>query len=671
MMINRFCCKKPERIAPCEIRMAAGQNRICNGQFRNARISGNVFFSRSCRLIVLSLAVMLSAHCFYEASAESSLVSAVEFKGPHLKILFRPPLRSGPTSKNFLQEELPKLNVLANHLNNYLAFLIKLDKILPSTFIRIEYAPDRTLEDQVNPDVISACELGLNKILEQVNEQLKKSTATDEKVLVDNFADLLLIKDQLSRESNTFEERTGLNNISSINESLLPDVEFEIFRPDTAFTIRPKGNDCEVVKFSFDPKAASSSVFLTSNGRYFNRISLSRCGKYLAYIEAGDLKITPTDIASPKDVFEPGEYQLLDMQWSPGRPCLAGIVLNRKSLNREIFIYDASASKHFDFFKHDRRFIGNFQYAFPYWSPCGTRLIFSSGNHVHLIDLQAERLFPDVFKSEKKTISEIIWSPGGKSFALVEVDGHSRNKTEFDDRDFRNSTLRRFDIDSEGVVSEDPAQNYVSSDTIKLVSFWTLDRVLFLEGRLTDQRIISPLWNFENKFFARLTPTPSLLSDGSTNVQTGFTDLPMKYCYAFKLLDNNMRNIYNSGNSSVNYLYQNRMENIWFVGLRIPDEIDNRVTTFCMRQLPYPFTERNTVIFLDYPSKRVEHMLEMLKSYDLRRFEIDPVAGRIDFLSNSRGPMNLWSGSLEAFSSSAVASVSYSEDDALDTMPDM
>ncbi|HNW35521.1 MAG TPA: hypothetical protein PKM25_11355, partial [Candidatus Ozemobacteraceae bacterium] len=285
---------------------------------------------------------------------------------------------------------------------------------------------------------------------------------------------------------------------------------------------------------------------------------------------------------------------------------------------------------------------GNFQFAYPYWAPDGKKLLFATDHDISLIDLVDGRTVPKIVALSNQ-LSEIVWSPDSRAFALVEIAGQTRDKQEFDDRDFKFSVLHRYTLNGMGQAVELPEQQHLSSDTIKLVSFWSRDRVLFLEGHLRTPRVSSPLWNLAQTFSARLTPEPGDKS-GIGSAEMGAIDLQMDYCYAFKTMESKFRPLYDTGMSQGNHLFMDRFETRWFLGLKLPAGFPTRSSTFCLRHTPYPFPERNESFFMSLSKADMKSLLDLLEAYNLRRFELSGDLSRVLFLSNTRGPMTLWRG---------------------------
>ena len=596
-----------------------------------------------------------------QVSGQLGVVKTVEFKGQHIRLLFKPSLRSGHHDTNPLFIEVPTINFLMAMTDNYLTYLARLNRIAPATYLTFEYSPGQGNDSSGASRIPRLEELGFNYFLSRVNDELLRFTTTDPNFLIETFASLGDLRDQLPRNTDTFELRYQFANLSGNPGGLIPEVDFTAGSSGTAYSIRFNGGSTSIVRFESSSPGEFKTV-IDESGQFISSLSLSSDERFVAFptrslevAKHSNLCVSKTEQGGSVQLFPGRSVTVLGMAWSPKKPVLAGVVLDRSSAERELFVYDAESGEHLTFFKDVKEVDGNFLFAHPYWSPMGDRFLVTTGNHLHLFDTSQRKVWNDIFES-KNLLSQFIWSPNGNAFAFVEVKGHSRDKNYYDERDFRSTTLRRFNIHPDSSVMEDISQTYSSPETIVPVSFWTLDRIFFLEGHLSGFRRASPIWNFESRLVARLTPAPSRLPNGegseTKSVTTGFTDLPMAYCYAFKSLDKRFNNIYNAGLSGANHLYTDRMTTNWFIGLRVPKEIGSRHSSFCIRPSPYPFPDHNNFYFLDYQPSRIQNLLERLNSYNLRRFEIDVEKRRLFFLSNSSGLLNLWAGSLDSFSES-------------------
>jgi hypothetical protein len=556
------------------------------------------------------------------------------FTGKRLRVFFQPRIRASTDEKLAPKAEIGRLNYTVNFFDNYLEYLVKIQKVASSTLVSLDYNPEGG--DEAFSQRVTIRSLGFNKVLSVLNAHLAHQPGTSRSRLVDEKEAVLSMGDHLVRNPATVEETMNFLNQSELRKSLAPEHDFAVVDAKNTVTIRPLETGNEIILF----REASGVLLLPRDeaGEY-NHLAPSPDGKYLAYTLGDHPHVIALGNKQVLPVF-PGDSQkkLLDMEWSPRLNRLCGMVIDTTTLSREIFLFDVEAQKRNRWVDTERTISGDYQFAYPVWSDDGKRVLFCSGDEIHLLDLVAEKAFPRL-ASSRGGISEILWAPDNQSFVFTEVLGQARSSSEFDDRDFSGSTLRRIRLKPDGGAEEDPAGRIVSSQTIKLVSFWSQDRVLFLEGNLKNQRVFSCLWDLKKVFTAQLTSS-------GTNPKVGPTDIPLAYCFAFKTLDGKFKNLYDSGFGHQNYLFLDRLRTIWLIGLRGQDSEPSVVRTFCLRPAPFPFPERNEVILSSFDEDEAASILGFFRSYDIRRFEILPAAKRTIFLSSSPGPMTLWSGPL-------------------------
>ncbi len=579
----------------------------------------------------------------------------ITFNSPNVRLVFQTPIAAVSGSRS-LGQEISLLNLMVNLLENYLQYLSKMGKIAPETKIQIQYSP-RGEDTLVTKNQVFLDSLGPNALLEKVNQFLKRDPRTARSALLDSGPSLLSIRDQLPRREDTFEAQLGFQNLSGRLVSLQPEQEFALIGNREAVCIRPdlgeKAN--MLVRLSRD---GSGTVMISRGTGLFENLEAHRDGRYLAFSEGDALKVTDLVASRTSEVFPEGKKTVLDMAWSPRGCFLAGVVVDKFSADREIFIYDASGSQLLDLPGKQSGIEGDYQFAYPFWAPDGRKLFFTDGERIHLIDLSSRKVIPAVFEvaggmAPPRAIGEILWAPDSMSFAIVEVLGQARDKAEFDDRDFWGSVLRRFRLNPVGQAVEDLEQTYVSSETLKLVGFWNLDRVLFLEGRLRGQRVPSALWDLKPVFAAHLTPTSP--PPGSPPDQSiGIIDIPIDYCFVLRNLDGKFKNVYDEGLGKWNLGYDTRMMNFWIIGVKPPPGYPSWNETYNLRQSPFPFQERNQVLFPACPAEKVRSLVKVVESYNLRSLEFSPDLSTVFFLSNSRGPLTLWAGDLEKFADVAV-----------------
>lgn len=594
---------------------------------------------RAIAFLLIAVSCLMFAAPDPASAAPGPSEGSIAFTGDRVKIQFQPPLRQGDGTP--LSRDVSRLNFVTNLLDHYLAALIRMGHIASDTQLTLEYSSANNMTTNPGPNRITLTDLGLNSILLQVNAALKKLRETTSSRLIDDVKSVMQMRDHLPRRDNTVETRHGFSCLSDGLREIHPDIDFELTGTDGVLTLRSDETTNHVARL---PGAAAGSILL-EHGRWpFGFMRCSADGRWLAFTENGSpmlLHLRSKD-AKPLPLFPDIQAQLLDMEWSPTGQQLAGIVLNRDTLDRMLFVYDASNGRFDELVSNQTQVDGNYQFACPSWSPDGKRLFFVTDHDINLIDLGARLIAPKIVTVSSQ-LSEIVWSTDARAFALVEVDGQARDKKEFDDRDFKGSTLRRYNLNEFGKAIELPEQRHVSSDTIKLVSFWTRDRVLYLEGHLRMQRTSSPLWDLSQTFAARLTPEPGAKS-GSGGPEFGAVDLVMDYCYAFKTMDSKFRLLYDAGMAQGNQLFMDRFKTRWFLGLALPPAMPNRASTFCLRQMPYPFQERNEIYFMPLSKPDVTSLVNLLESYNLRRFELSRDLQTLYFLSNSRGPLSLWKG---------------------------
>ncbi|NLI77390.1 MAG: hypothetical protein GX442_13235, partial [Candidatus Riflebacteria bacterium] len=617
---------------------------------------------RSRLLAGLALGLCL---CLGLGTTARAAQTEIGFLGERVKIHFHPPLRTGPQDPHPLKVEIPRLNLVILLLENYLGYLTKLGKLPESMGLTIHYYPDGSDEFVPGSNRIMITELGWNHLLEQVNGHLKKAAEGTKKYLIDNAGSLVQIRDQLERITDTFEQRSGFTNLSDSLVALSPESDFALLGTDAAIVSRPTEthNQLAIVR-----AAGSGSLLLPSGRGDYSQFRLSADRTCLAFTEGSEAKLLNLETKEVTPLFPPTTRILLDWAWSPTGRVLAGIALDRSTSAREIFLYDAAAKEQLTFFQGQADFSGDYQFAYPYWAPNGQRLLFTTGNQISLLDLSTRRLHANIV-STARSVSEIVWSSDSQSFAYVEVEGKTRDKNEFNDRDLRGWTLRRCYVTPTGQAIEDPAQTHTSRSTLKLVGFWTLDRVLFLEGHLVSPRLQECVQNLSGQMAARLTPTPGLKQGGSgpaarTAATTGFVDLPLKYCWVIKNLDGRFQNVYDTGYGHRNHLFVEEQVTTWFLGLRLPEGIPARQETYNLLPSPYPYQERNVTICQDLPPDQVKGLTDMVKGYNLRRFEISESLDRIFFLSNTRGMSTLWSGEISGLAKVEVPSGSDDEREA-------
>lgn len=575
---------------------------------------------------------------------------SVKFSTPRVELIYHPPLRTSVNSPRSTRYDVPRLNLLVNLLENYVQFLVKLQRVATGARLRLFFAPEQPID--VFDDDLNTIRLrmpGLNETLTLVNDWLAKKPNTEASVLLHTAASLFQIPDNYSRTHSEIASRIELINLSSFQLSLEPDTEFAVVDHNSVVTTRPYQNTNRLFLMTDKDDVCTSTVLLQNSNRWFSDLTPSKTGDYLAFTQGNEPVVMSFQTLDPIPLFPGKEVVMLSMEWSPTENKLSGLVLDSDDLSRHFFVYDADAKKLIEKLANAPGFNADHVYAFPHWSPDGKRILLSTGSGLHLVDLSGEKIHSNILRLANN-IAEIIWSPDSSSFALVEVSGQARDKYVFDDLDFRQSVLRRYRINENYSLLEDQAQKIESRHSIKPVAFWTLDRVLYLEGRLKSQRSLSPVWDLSKHFTACLTPPPSKSlprTDSEIMPETRPTVLPLKYLYVFSALDGQYKNIYDAGFGSGNHLYTENQQNFWFVGLRTPENIEPQLGSFNMRFQPYPFARKNITIFSDMSETKLARFIRFLDEYNLREISFSGKDSRVFMLANFAGPLNLWSGNVK------------------------
>lgn len=592
--------------------------------------------------IMLLICLLPAKHSLY---AQADLT--VRLSTPRVELIYHPPLRTSVNSPRSTKYDVARLNLLVNLLENYVQYLIKLQRIAAATRLRLIFAPEQSLD--VFDDDLNRIRLrmpGLNEALIQVNDWLAKKPNTEASVLLHTTESLFQIPDNYSRTYSETAARIDLINHSSFQPSLEPDSEFAVINQNSVITARPFQNTNRLFLMTDKDDVCTSTVLLQSDNRWYSDLTPSNTGDYLAFTRGNEPMIMSFQTLEPIPLFSGKDVVMLSMEWSPTENKLSGLVLDSVSLSRHFFVYDAETNSFIDSLSKAPGFDADHVYAYPNWSPDGNRILLTIGGGLHLVDVSGKKIHSNILRLANN-IAEVIWSPDSSSFALVEINGQARDKYIFDDLDFRQSVLRRYRINEDYSLLEDQAQKIESRHSIKPVAFWTLDRVLYLEGRLKSQRNRTPVWNLSKHFTARLTPPPSISiprADSESIPETRPTILPLKYLYVFSTLDGQYKNIYDAGFGSGNQLYTDNCQNFWFIGLRTPDNIEPQLKSFNMRFQPYPFVRKNISIFSDMSETKLARFIQFLDEYNLREISFCGKNSRVFMLANFAGPLNLWSG---------------------------
>lgn len=590
------------------------------------------------RMVVVTTMLLLLTSPMFAADDGS-----ITFEGSRVQMVVQERVRASGAAQRSAADELARINLVFNTIENYLLYLEKLGRIASATKLALEYAPEGTTRDRPADRWVVFDELLFNSLLSRVNAFLAQKPGTRRNDLVQERTALRNLRDQLPRQDDVAEISYGWKNFSDFMPAIEPDVDFAVLQENRVAALRPLDVGYSIVRLD---ASESAGIELATFSEPVWDLTPSPDGAWLALTANAELQVLNTINRQLAKVFPPRAKTLLDMAWSPKGNLLAGIVLNRDNGEREVFIYDAARSQILPLPLKEQGLNGNYQFACPSWSPDGSRLLFTSGNDLSLIVIPTRKIYTGIAPTPN-LITEMLWSPDSLSFAFVEVLGQSRNKSEFDDRDFRGSILHRFRIIGETAPFEETSQRYLSEQTLKLISFWSQDRLLFLEGRFQQQKIHSAFWDLSSVFAARLTPPPSLsakVATTATGITQGGLELRLEYCFVFKHLDSRFRNVYNAGLSGTNYLFTDRVANTWFLGITPPDGFARRIDTFSLRAAPYPFSERNTCFLSDMKKEISRALFDFLASYNLRRVEFGRDGNLLFFLSNSRGPLSIWGG---------------------------
>lgn len=574
---------------------------------------------------------------------------AVTFATPRIELLFKPPLRSGFNSPYPLQIEVPRLNLVVNVLENYIQYLSKLQKIATGTTLKLFYAPDLPLDTYDDDSkLIRIRELGLNQILQQVNQHLKDKEGTESNYLLDNADSLFTIPDQLPRQTSKIAMRTELVNHSFFQKSLEPDTDFCVIDKNRVATARPFKRSNRIFLFTDQNDICSATLLLNQSKSWYANLKASPSSEFIAFTDGLVPMVMNMSASEPKRIFADEGMMLLEYQWSPKEPVLAGLALNNSDQQRILFIHDALKGEDIKL-ANAESLETNYYHAHLQWSPDGRRIILTSAKAVHIIDMTEKKIYPNVIRLPNE-IGELVWSDDSQSFALVEIIGQARNRYAFDDLDYRKSILHRYNIKNDFSVVEDHAQRSESRNTIKLVSFWTMDRVLYLEGRLVSKRLNTPFWDLSKTFAAYVTPGPTTTAgrEGKEVLNQSSRELlPLQYLFVFRNLDGKYKNIYDAGFSHSNHIFTDNFTNIWFIGLKKPDELAKQRNIYSHRATPYPFAENNLSLLSEIPAAKMETLLKFMQDYNLRVMRFNHDLTRFFMLANFSGPLNLWSGDLQ------------------------
>lgn len=603
--------------------------------------------SSSCRPAFICFMLLLLTSWTTSALLAQKADQIINFNTERIEMIFQPSMRSGFNSAHPLQIELPRLNLIVNLIENYFQYLLRLQKIAAGSKITMVYSPDMAVEDwNEDSKKLRIKDPGINQVLQQVNQYLREQEGTEKNFLLDSDDNLFTIPDNFPRKTSKIAIKTELVNHSSFQQSLEPDTDFCVIDDNRVVTARPFKRSNRLFLMTDSENVCSSTMLLDQSQSWYANLSPSADRNFIAFTDGLKPMVKPLSGGDPVKIFpDIDDPVMLDMRWSPVGALLAGMILVNSTQERLFFIFDAASGKILNDLPLEK-IEANFLNAFPCWSPDGNRLLLSSAKGIHLIDLAKKQVLPDLLRLPSE-VGEIIWSEDSQSFALVEVMGQARNRYLFDDLDYRKTVLHRYRINKDFSVNEDHAQRIESRNTIKLVSFWTDDRVLYLEGRLMSKRLNTPFWDISKTFNAFLTPAPTSSTTRDHAVNPALTTpqaLPLQYLYVFRNLDSKFNNVYDSGFNHSNQIYSDTFVNVWFIGLRKPEEIKQRSNVYNLRVFPYPFAENNIALFSDISAPKMETLLKFLQDYNLRAIGFNDDVSRLFMLANFSGPMNLWSG---------------------------
>jgi WD40 repeat protein len=570
----------------------------------------------------------------------------ISFYTANVELTFQPPLQKSFNSQHPLYKETPRINLTLNLFDNYVEYLKKINKISSRTRLHILYAPE-IVSDELddNLKLIKIHELGYNHILQKINEYLMLHKETDPAYLLDTAKALFEITKTSECKISDIANRVNLVNISADETCLEPDSDFCIINNQQIATLRPTIQNNKIYLFTNTENGYFSEILLNNSSEYFENISASSDGNYLAFTS----NFTPTviDLNTKKilSIFpENNNKIILSMEWAPNKPILAGMVLDKVTQERSIFIYDAKLGK--NICGQKTKLPENQLYAHPYWAPNSSKIVFASVKGLHLVDLAKDRVVPNLIYT-LGTITEVLWADEADAFAIVELIGQTRNHYEFDDLDFRKSILRKYNLNENNEASEDQAQKVESRNTIKLVSHTKNDRVIYLEGRLASKRLDRTLWDLSRVFKAYMTPfSTETLRREEQGRQISYepTELALEYLYVFKNMNGKQNLVFDAGNNHSNHLYLDKQTNYWFIGLRDVNKLNEYENIYNHRSFPYPFSESNYFVFSSLEKAEILALTQFLEAYNLRHFKLLDNCAELMIIANFNGPMSIWRG---------------------------
>lgn len=622
-------------------------------------ISIDFSYVKSSVLITLILIFLTIPHYLVCGSNEE-----VIFKEKNIKFIYYPPNKVSQNNFLHIKEEISKINTIVLHIQNYLEMLITL-KIIPANFLTTIIYTNFPVTDFYNEkNTLVITELGWNQILQGINRVLKTNFENVNKYLIENLDSLS--KCRVSYKfGKSFEDENKIDNLSQKVLELFPEEDFAIVNSENrgVVLLRSTYNNNKIIFVPFSDEFLPTVLLEESKKGYYNLIRPSPDGKYIAYCESGLLFVydfSKKDSMCIMKFINSANINscfVIGYEWANNSKYLLCFYIDKKYNKRDFFIYDVDKKNAFSLpdIIQGWNLEKDSLYPYAYWAPNGNYVILTNGYKVYLIDVVAKNLVSKPIKFNNQLV-ELVWNNKSTGFASLEVSGKYISKSEFNTKDYRNWTIRRWSIKDNGknkVLEEDEKQYYSSSKFIKLAGFWSLDRILFLEGHIKfNHATANFVFDFKNKLLAKLTPTPAdYKNEKGETIETGFVELPIKYCYLVKSIDSKHKNIYDCGLKGTNYLYLDQQTNFWFIGIGKSEELPKKTVYFNLMVSPYPFQEKNIMLYCDISEAKIESFLKIIRGYNLRKMEIDEEFSKVFFLSNSRGPINLWCSGIDAFCS--------------------
>lgn len=582
--------------------------------------------------------------------------SAIVLYTSNVEFTYHQPFRSTYKSNHPSYIEVPKLNQFINLLQNYVQYLKKLERLKGNPNIRISYAPDSVIEDNIQQTrIIKINDLGLTNLLQKVNNYLIEYGFVKKEDVIENSDIFYNIIEQDITKHSSFSKSAYFKNLSLSIPNNQPDINYELLGKDSVLTTRPSRHTNLIYKLPLDGNPEKSEIFTSNEAKiWFQKMNASHDGKYLAFTDGLTPFVMNISTKETKPLFPDNDkISLLEYEWSPTQNILAGMILDEKTFERYVFIYDPEKNIMLDVGGFSKIFASNYLYAMPIWSPRGNRIVFVSAKSIHLIDLLNNKAQANLINIEGE-IGEFIWSEDANSFAFVEVKGQTRNQYHFDDYDFRGCVLHRyrFTKSSTSRVIEDYAQCIESRNTLKIISFTDKDQVMYLEGKLVAPDVPGAFWDLTKTFNAYLTPLPTEKINDKQSIKSDKIKpqhLPMQYLFVHRSLDSKNANIYDSGCGHSNLLYTEDFYSSWFIGLYRQGGIGYKGRVYSFRSSPYPFQCYNYAYFLDNPQGQARLMLKFFQDYNVRSTDSDEKTINLFMQVNFNGILSIWSITLENF----------------------